>query len=350
MCRIKFKLVPNSLCGLLLLACLAACGGGGSGGGSAQTDTAFSKTYIASAAAGEVLNYTFNSVNRTYSYQVVRSAYSIPTGTTGSGTLTANGDGSWSPSESPTSKVYAVSNGGVVGGVKISLNGTNREVPVYGIADPLTQVTDFAGTYNYVSLQCATKNNGLFTGCNTDYGTLVITASSTLTGTYQLCVKGYPTAAVNCASTVNGTISDAGVNGLWKFTNNATNQDSYLMVHTGSNGQRVGLLDFDDSGGHGFGQAVLAQLSSISASQIAGTYVYQSTLPNEANQKAGTFSFDAGSSTTRTGLVFALNTPWNGMAKVGANGYAIFTGGGAYAYRNPGVASGFYELGVKRSY
>ncbi len=340
-----------SFTSLALLMVLSACGGGGGGGSeSTQADTPFSKTYIASAAAGEVLNYTFNSVNRTYSYQVVRSAYSIATGTTGSGTLAANGDGSWSPSESPGSKVYAVSNGGVVGGIKISLGGVNREVPVYGIADPLTKVTDFAGTYNYVSLQCAVKNNGVFTGCDTAYGTLVISAFDVLNGTYQMCVKGYPAAAVNCSSTVNGTISASDVSGLWKFTNNATNRDSYLMIHADSNGQRVGLLDFDDFGGHGFGQAMLAQLAGVTASQIKGTYVYQATLPNEANQKSGTFRFDDVSFTTRTDLFFQLNRPWDGIAKVGANGYAIFTDGGAYAYRNPGVASGYYELGIKRSY
>ncbi len=351
MSRINLTPSANPAACWLLILFLAGCGGGGAGSNvDSQSDAPFSKTYIASAAAGEVINYTFNSVNRTYSYQVVKSAYSISAGTTGGGTLTANGDGSWAPSESPASKVYAVANGGIVGGVRINLSGTNREVPIYGIADPLTQVTDFAGTYNYVSLQCSIKNSGLFTGCDTDYGTLVITATSVSTGTYQMCVKGYPSKPVACASTANGAVSASGVSGLWKFTNSATSLDSYLMVHTGSNGQRVGLLDFDDLGGHGFGQAVLAQLATVSASQIGGTYVYQATLPNEVSQKTGTFSFDASSSTTRAGLTFALNEPWNGMAKAGANGYAIFTGGGVYAYRNPSVASGFYELGVKRSY
>lgn len=338
------------------LILLTSCGGGGGGGtsGGTQSDSPFTKTYMASAAAGEVISYTYDSVNRSYSYQMVRSAYGIPAGTTGNGTLTANGDGSYSPSEAPLSKVYAVSNGSLTGAVQISLNGTNRTIPIYGLADPLTrpgsQVADFAGTYNYISLQCAVKNNGLFTGCATNYGTLIITATAATTGTYQMCVSGYASGGVACGTTVLGTIAYSGTSGVWNFKNTATNQDSSLLIHADANGQRVGVLDFDDSGGHGFGQAVIVQQQSTSAAQVGGTYVYQATLPNEANLNAGTFAFNSTNSTGRTGLTYAMNSPWSGMVRTGANGYAIFTAGGAYVYRNPGVASGYYEIGVRRNY
>jgi hypothetical protein len=110
---------------LALMGLLVACGGGGGSSSStpaapATQATGVSGTYTVSAAAGEVLSYTVDTSALTYSYTITHSAYGLE-GKTGSGTLTKNSDGSYSPSESPTSKVYALPNGLLMGAVVLTI-------------------------------------------------------------------------------------------------------------------------------------------------------------------------------------------------------------------------------------
>ena len=133
---------------VMLTIFLTACGGGGGGGGADAP--VIQKTYVSSATAGEVLKYSVDTVAKTYSYEILQSAYNL-TGTKGNGTLSYNGDGTYSPSESPSSKIIPLKNGLLLGNVKLLMNGTSKDVPIIGMESPATTADGIAGTYNFVS-------------------------------------------------------------------------------------------------------------------------------------------------------------------------------------------------------
>lgn len=324
---------------------LVSCGGGGGGSTSSIiAPAAFSQTYVASATAGEVLNYTFNSQSKTYSYTITQSAYGL-TGVTGSGTLTANADGSYSPSESPTSKIYAAQNGLLVGTVNMQLNGTYRTVPILGVSNPATTASDMAGTYNFISLQCALKNYGVYSGCNTYYGSVKVIAAGTTSATYTTCTMGNITAGTSgCTNTTTGTLTHA-TGGIWEMVRTGSANKSYMLAFKAPNNQRVGILDFNDSAGYGFGQAVASEQISPSISDVAGDYIAQNT-----RGAVGTFTIKS-DSTTSTGLTITRDSPWVGMARTsafGGQGYGILAGTGVYAYRDPSVSQPYFEIGMRK--
>lgn len=338
---LKYTLAATSV------ALLAACGGGGGSASESSTTpatAAFTQTYVASATAGEVVNYTFNSSNNTYSYAITQSSYGL-TGRTGSGTLSRNSDGTYSPSESPTSKIYAAQNGLLVGVVKLPLNGIDRLVPILGVSNPAVTGADMAGTYNFISLQCAAKNYGVYMGCNTYYGTVQVVASGASSATYTTCTSSnIAVSMAGCLNTSSGTLTHAG-GGIWEMVRAGSTNKNYMVSFRSSNNQKVGFLDFNDLGGYGYGQAVASQQISPSLSDIVGDYFAQTTLGT-----AGLFSINS-NSTTSTGLTITRDSPWTGMAKtsaLGGQGYGILAGTGVYAYRDPARAAGYFEIGMRK--
>ena len=139
---------------------ISSCGGGG---GSSSSSTA--ATYTSSGSVGEVLSYSIDTTNKTYSYTILKSAYSLE-GTTGSGTLTANSDGSYTPSENSNARVYNVSGGLLVGSAYLNLNGTNTSVPLLGVSSPVTTLSSLAGTYNYLRIGCTSPTSGTIASSN----------------------------------------------------------------------------------------------------------------------------------------------------------------------------------------
>ncbi len=332
------------LTGVLLCILVTACGGGGGGSSTSSSASSFSQTYTASASAGEVISYTFNSTNKTYSYTITQSAYGL-TGTTGNGTLTLNSDGSYAPSESPTTKIYAAQNGLLVGRVRLNLNGTNRDVPLLGVSNPATSGTDLAGTYNYISLQCAAKNFGVFTGCLTSYGSLAVVSTGANSATWTSCPTGNITAGVGgCAGISTGNLTHTS-GGIWKAIRTGSTNESYMVGFKSSNGQKVGYLDLNDLGGYGFGQAIMSEQVNTSISDVVGKYVAHSTYGG-----VGTVDILA-NSTTSNGNTLSANTPWLGMVKTsaaGGEGFGILAGTGVYAYRDPQLGSGYFEIGMRQ--
>ncbi len=133
-----------------ILACLtlviASCGGGGSSESSGTT-------YSSVAMAGELIDYTIDTANLTYSYTIVESQFGL-TGRTGSGTLTRNGDGSYSPSGIPNARIVVLPNGLLVGAVRERFGASVITVPIIGLNNPVTTTTELAATYNYMHRAC----------------------------------------------------------------------------------------------------------------------------------------------------------------------------------------------------
>lgn len=342
----------RSLITVLSMVFLVACGGGGGGGGGvsgtpwiAPSDTPFAQTFTASATAGEVLTFTFNSINKTYSYIITQSSYGL-LGQTGSGTLTLNDDGSYAPSESPASKIYALQNGLIVGKVRLTLNGILQDVPIVGVANPATTGAVMAGTYNFISVQCANQSYGIYTACNTYYGTTQVVSTGATTGTYTTCTAGNMS---GCSTTSTGTLTHIS-GGVWDMVRTGSANHNYMLAFQATNGQKVAVVDFGDFGGYGYGQAIAAEQFAPTMADVAGTYIYKNTVGTTGRVTIAAQSATIG---TAGSLTLTANNPWTGIVHTnssGGNGYGILAGSGVYAYRDPAVAAGYFELGMRRGY
>ena len=329
--------------GVILLGC------GGGGGSSSSSTSGSSTTYSSSGSVGEVLNFNVNTTVSppTYSYTIVKSAYGL-TNATGSGTLSSNADGSYTPSGSPNSKVFALSNGLLIGGVKLTIGGTPTAVPIVGVSSPVTTLSALAGTYNYISTSCTANANGYptYPNCGTSYGTLKVLAN----GTFTQCTTTNITTSPSC-STTTGAISNAS-NGIWEYVRAGSANKNYLLAFAAPNGQNVMVIDYNDPGGYGYGHAVAstqpttnfvsgdgdgswvihANNNSSSVTTISGTSF--STLNNGGGTNSGTLT---------------LNNPWIGFVRAAGltdTGYAILAGTGVYAYRSNTTGNPYYEIGI----
>ena len=344
-----FKKLRNALF-LFVTIGLSACGGGG-GGGSASNgsgNTGFAQTYTASAAAGELMTYSIDTNALTYSYTITKSSYGCDVVSapchTGSGSLIKNNDGTYSPTTSTSSKIFALQNGLLVGSVRITLNGSIQTIPIIGVSNPITTTAGLAGTYNFMSLQCSGKSYGLFTGCSTYYGTATVSSS----GTYTTCTSADISAPVHsCANTTTGNVTSLG-GGVWQFqasTPLVGATTNYLLAFTAPNGQNVGIIDFNDSSIYGYGQSIMSTEVASTSAALAGNYAWS----NDYGQ-SGLVTVNS-NSTTSTGLNISVNSPWNGIATITGGsygtGYGIIAGTGVYVYRNPTVSAPYYEIGLK---
>jgi hypothetical protein len=329
---------------------LAACGGGG-GSSSSSTPSSSSgttTTYSSSGSVGELLNFTINTTVSppAYSYTIVKSAYGL-TNSTGSGTLSTNSDGSYTPSGSPNSRVYALSNGLLVGGVKLNIGGTQTAVPIVGVSTPVTTLSSLAGTYNYISTACTSNANGYPThpNCGTSYGTLKIASN----GTYTQCTTTNITTTPAC-STTTGAIGNEG-NGVWEYIRTGSSNKNYLLAFTAPNGQKVLVIDFNDVGGYGFGHAVASTQPTVNfvSGDANGTWIAHGN-----NNTSGSVTISGTSFTsTYTGGTnsgsFTLNSPWIGFVRATGltdTGYALLAGTGVYVYRSNTASNPYYEIGM----
>ncbi|MBW2045864.1 MAG: hypothetical protein JRI96_13450, partial [Deltaproteobacteria bacterium] len=92
------------------------------GGGGGVTTTTSGTTYNSGGSIGDLLTYTINTSNLSYSYNIVESDFELA-GTTGSGTLTHNDDGTYTPSSDPNARLILLPNTLLVGGADLTVSG-----------------------------------------------------------------------------------------------------------------------------------------------------------------------------------------------------------------------------------
>lgn len=327
---------------------LTACGGGGGGGGNAETPV-IQKTFVSSATAGEVLKYSVDTVAKTYSYEILQSAYGL-SGKKGSGTLTYNGDGTFSPSESPSSKIIPLKNGLLLGKVKLAMDGSsNKDVPIIGMENPATTSDGIAGTYNFVSVQCNSKSYGIYSLCGTAYGTAKVTKSTDTTASFTSCTSG--DIDNNCTCNVTTGTLQYDSNGVWIVKASNSIYFNYLVAFTSPNGQKVGWIDFNDSTAFKYGQTVISEKKRItSGSGVDGRYFAMNTYGQSGELSLTTNNANLQvTARTASGSTFnALgNQPWDGFAKTpSGDGYGLMAGNGVYAFIKPN--SYYFEVGVQK--
>ncbi|HSW23326.1 MAG TPA: hypothetical protein VLJ62_11210 [Burkholderiaceae bacterium] len=316
---------------LALGALLTSCGGGDSSSSS-------STQYTSVAMAGELLTYSIDPVALTYSYTITESQFGL-NGKTGSGTLTRNLDGSYSPSGIPNARIVILPNGLLLGAVRERFGATVVTVPIIGLSNPVTTVSALAATYNYMHRGC------LGVACATDTGTFVIAAN----GAWSSCPAANLAAGACASGGRSGALVSLG-NGLWQVLEGTVNVGTALGFN--SAGQNVLLIDLKDgargTSGLGVGLVVGAQQATLTPAQTNGTWIAGTSTGHWA-----VFTAD-GTAITLTHLdglpvqgisgSFSPDTPWLGMATTNGGGTGFLAGNGVYVLE---TANGYAELGVK---
>lgn len=230
-----------------------------------------------------------------------------------------------------------------------SLTNTLFMGTVYTYCGPhvIPPTSDLAGTYNFITVQCGTKSNGVYTNCATYYGTVEVTAATGTTATFRSCVGAdITTGTGSCTSNRSGTLTYLS-NGVWAMKDSASTFNNYMLAFQAPNGQKVGWLDFNDATVFGYGQGVVSQRTTLNTySGIDGSYFYKNTIGT-----SGSVTLSANANTQQitgsSGIVVAGNQPWAGFGK-SATGYGLMAGNGIYVYMDHGISNAYYEIGIQK--
>ncbi len=329
----RYKLLIAAIAVVLLGACGSGGGGGGGGSSASTTTTPSSATsYTAAAAIGELLTYTLDTTNLTYSYTITESQYGL-TGKTGSGTLTKNSNGTYTPSDAPNARVAILPNGLLVGGIRETINGVSRTIPIMGMSNPVSSLSGVAGTYNYVSVGCATT-------CGTGYGTFRINGD----GTWVECTaSNYDAAPDTCAGRDSGTFNSLG-SGKWQILHFGTDIGTAFVFTSGS--QNVAVIDLKDNRAGGFGRGMLVGATKTAATTANGngTWNYNSFNGTSGSIIVTNTTYTDSYTNYQTAYTLSINSPWDGLITPQVGGRALLAGTGVYVYEN----AGYFSVGLKQ--
>ena len=324
---------------------LAACGGGGG----ATASSGFSQTFTVAGGIGELMSYTINTANKTYSYSITKSSYGL-TGQTGNGTLSQNSDGSYSPSESTNSRIFGLENGLIVGAVKLNVNGSDKVVPISGISHPITVLSDLAGTYNYIIESCPSNAS---CNPNTNYGTIKIDS----TGNYIQCTATNITTSSTCNDT-SGTIVASSTSGQWNFNRGGVVQGNNLLAYK-ANGVTVLNIDMNDAGIYGYGVMWASTQASITSANSDGTWHTVSNTGDTGtiitaggNFTSVEYDISGARKTPPSNITLVNDAPFIGFATTmngnTAIGYSMLSGAGQFTAITADPQWHYYQIGVKQ--
>ncbi len=334
---------------------LAGCGGGGDTGGGTPP-----QTYTVSAGIGEVMQFNIYTSNLTYSYSVIETSYAasgISVGQTGTGTLTDSGGGFYAVSASSdgfihSGKLFPVKDGLLAGHIINSIGGSMR-IPVFGVSSPITQLASLAGTYNFQGFACSVSGVANVAGngaCGTNYGTISINTSGNLgkcNGGDAIVASGVHACTTFQTRTL---LAVAASPGIFDVIEPGPNHVGWFFAFTAANGEKVAVLDNDDSTTPLYGHAILSTYASAASGVISGTYFKND---NESSERILTIS--GGAYSNDLGFVGTINynSPWNGLSTFSVTsgvstvtGIGMTTGTGAYTHLIDGDPQ-FFASGLK---
>jgi hypothetical protein len=318
----RLRFLSAGIAGALLVSC------GGNDGDATH--------YHSVAMAGERIGYKIDTTNLTYTYTIAESQFGLA-GSTGSGTLTSNSDGSYTPSGAPDARVIILPNGLMLGAVRERFGADVVTTPIIGIKDPVTSIAELAADYNYVQRGCASAV------CSVSRGTLRIEAASE----WRSCRGGNLVAGACTGAAENGTLESRGA-GLWRMRSD-DGTDIGTVMGFSSGGQHVLIVDLKDRrvGGAGIGMLVGGQQMEMSTAMTDGTWI-------SAMSSGHWFGFTATGSDiaisqfdwlpVNLAMTFIANDPWTGMATTSWGETGFMSGAGVFMLE---TLAGDVELGVK---
>lgn len=301
---------------------LCACGGGGGGTATGLPSSAI--TYQAVASEGELLSYSVDTSAMTYSYEILESAYN-KAGAKGSGQLTRNSDGSYTPSGF-NGKVVVLQSGLLLGAIYEDLNndGVREVVPLIGMSNPINSLAEAVGVYNFISRQCAVS-------CTNYYGTIKVNSD----GTWQSCVGANLSAPTyTCQNSVSGGVT-AMSSGRATLTLGGSAAGSLLIFKDPTTGQKAILLDLNGRTALGKGAIYASSQTLPPSADGEWTYLHTNGTRGAVTVTGNSFT-DSGrySNGTAYGPLpgsFTRDQPWSGFVTTGSGAIIMTAGSGLYA-------------------
>jgi len=345
----QFSFIPVIVSAFLL----SSCGGGGGGGAPASTASS-AVSYKSVAQVGELISYTLDTTNLSYSYRIEKSAFGLE-GRTFTGTLTRNSDGTYTPSEASNARVMILPNGLLIGSITIPVGSSSVSTSIVGMQNPATSIADFSDTFNYISYQCSSQNSN----CVTYMGSVRVDSS----GAYQSCtdrdVAAMSSPATQCpANQYSAGRLESNNDGTWKLmraSGNSFVEAGTFIAFKDSQGQKVAIFDLNDgvNGGYGYGSIVAASQQSVASSDTNGSYKANSSNGNYLTVTATNNTYASYSpryNSTEYGTL-SYNSPWTGVIRASATNNqgwthdVIMAGSGVYISRNR-VTEDQIEVGI----
>jgi len=288
-----------------LTALLSGCGGG-SDAPVAEVETNTAVTYNAAASAGELLEYTLDVDNLSYTYRITESQLGL-TNELKSGTLIKNDDGTYTPSTAPNSRVVILPNKMVVGATTLSVNGVNKVTLIAGVPQVTQTVTfsDISGTYNYIGLQCVDSPTCDTT--NAVYGTFNIQND----GSWTECTSSdYTANPTGCNNKDTGTLT-ALENGKFQITSTNGLELGTGMYYTQPSGKNIMVVDLKDTNEENYGRGMLIgvpQKPVIIDGSGDGVYYH-----NTSDGTHGAFTIVGNKVESDSMSIVTDNSPWTGF-------------------------------------
>ena len=295
--------------------------------------------YTTSASVGELLDYTVDTTKLTYSYTITDSAWGLK-GQSGSGTLTKNSDGTYTPSESSNTRLI-IGDGILVGAIRQVVNNVTYDIPIYGVSSVVSKLEELAGSYNYISRTCSAIDT-----CVATYGSFKINSD----GTWSSCVAGnIAITPSTCTDTSSGTLSSLGAG---KFQLGGINATVFVATVKTS---KVMVVDYYEPGKGqfllGINQSSLGSNTGDGAwftySPTDDTAIKMTVSGNKATTKASdSYSFGSNTITSDTEVTITRNSPWNGMVQTSTGIGVVDENGALYGFVSPSNNS-YLEFGVR---
>lgn len=227
--------------------------------------------FNAAASLGELARYTVNLEALTYSLQITASAFGLE-GTRQDGVLTANPDGTYTPSGAPAARLMVVPETLLIGAETVELAGQGRLLLFAGVPslDSPYLAGEIAGLYNTLEYSCDKTRDPQ---CGEDaYFTTPGTLEVAANGTFTLCVRGDldNTAAHPCAHTQQGSLVDR-EDGVLAIRIGAVDI-GHAMILPSSGGGKLFILDLMDTPATAPGLLIGVQKTPLTGAALAGTF------------------------------------------------------------------------------
>jgi len=277
------------------------------------TGSAEAEKFNSSASLGDLLTYTIDTTNMAYFYEIVDSEYGL-TGTTGSGTLVQNQDGTYSPFDDPDISLILLPNTVIVGGADVIVGGVDTFMLFAGVPALDTgyyKPAEIAGIYNYIVFECDDPlEEGVCTsGYRSYYGTFEIEEDNT----WKACDEGDigDVESNPCSGPpMTGNWIDEG-DGIISITYGGTEIAKAMFLPSGAGG-KVMVIDFKDRQDAGPGILIGVKQQDISGEDLSGKYHYNSD--DGGHGELEVYDDDIYSETNTESATGSLhrNSPWDG--------------------------------------
>ncbi|MBW2299737.1 MAG: hypothetical protein JRF46_05535 [Deltaproteobacteria bacterium] len=298
------------------------------GGGGGVTTTTSGTTYNSGGSIGDLLTYTINTSNLSYSYNIVESDFELA-GTTGSGTLTHNDDGTYTPSSDPNARLILLPNTLLVGGADLTVSGNPTTMLFAGVPALTTSytATEIAGIYNYINFQCddSLDSGQCAAGYKSYYGTFKVDAGGTWEASDGDLGATPPAAVVN-----SGTWKDLG-NGRISVVSGG-NEIVKMMLLPSASGGKVMIGDLKNVDGvQGPGIIVGVKRQDLSSLDLSGQFTFNDddggygnvTVTNASDPTYTGTHHDSAGGSQDIGGTLTRNDPWTGWLRDNADGTIV---------------------------